>query len=714
MKNLPLVLSWLGRGGWLALSLTAAASDDFAEPVVQLDRLVVSTGTLTERLLEESPVRTEVLLSEAMHRRAPVDFSRAVELLNGVRIESNCQSCNTTEVQLLGLGGAYNQILFDGQPLLSVLGSVYGLEQIPAAFVDRIEVVKGGGSSLYGAGAVAGVINLVPRRPSAAGGMARAGVEVQRGQPLWQGETRVDGVTQDGRAAWSLVGQGIRGEPVDFNGDGYSEIVRRRSEVLGAQTWWTPRPGTTVSANYQFTGESRRGGNRFDHAPYLANVAEALDTRFHRGGVTWRQDLGADWQGQATYAFSRITRDSYYGGLGDVVTDPNDPAYDPAELDPAHLGSAAEEAYQLYGYTRNPLDYAEVRLRRTGLRHTQTGGVQVKRERVFDRNEDGAGRALATLADESFTNVGLYVQDEWMVGDGWEVVSGVRVDDTSVLRGVIWSPRLAVAWRPGGGWTWRASVSTGFRAPEVFSEDLHVETLGAEPVRVRSAPDLREERALTGQVSAGWRQPTDGLWAADVTLSGTRLHDTLVLGPVFADANGDLAQVRENGAGSQLWGGELNVGWYPSTRFRLTAGVAYQRSRYDEAQAVFDDTPEGGTTVIAVRDYLKTPRWSGVAQAVWQGTGAWEAFAALKVTGAMDMLNLTTGTLNRTPSFWVADVGVTRHFDWRGRHIDWQVGVRNLFDQRQRDLEVGVERDSDYVYGPRFARSFYTTVTWEF
>jgi outer membrane receptor for ferrienterochelin and colicins len=699
------VVAWAGTTAW---------ADGAEESVVHLDRLVVSTGTFTERLLDESPVRTEVLLSEDLHRRAPLDLSRAVELLNGVRIENNCQSCNTTEVQLLGLGGAYNQILFDGQPLLSVLGSVYGLEQIPAAFVDRIEVVKGGGSSLYGAGAVAGVINLVPLRPTAAGGMARLGVEVQRGQPLWNGETRVDGLTQDGRAAWSLVGQGIRGEPVDFDGDGYTEIVRRRSEVLGAQTWWAPRPNTAVSANYQFTRESRRGGNRFDHAPHLANVAETLDTRFHRGGVTWRQDLGADWQAQASYAFSRITRDSYYGGLGDVVTDPADPAYDPAELDIHQPDSAAAAAYSLYGFTRNPLDYAEVRVRRTGLRHALTAGVQGKRERVFDRNEDGAGRPLATLVDESFRSVGLYVQDEWVVRDGWEVVSGVRVDDTTVLRGVIWSPRLAVAWRPGGGWTWRASVSTGFRAPEVFSEDLHVETLGADPVRVRSAPDLREERALTAQLSAGWRQPTDGHWAADATFSGTRLRDTFVLGPVFTDAAGGLAQVRENGAGSRLWSGEVNVGWYPSARFRLTAGLAYQRSTYDEAEEILDDTPEGGSTVIAVRDYLKTPRWTGVAQAVWQGTGPWEAFAALRVTGAMDVLNLTTGTLNRTPTFWVTDLGLTRHFDWRGRHLDWQVGVRNLFDERQRDLETGVERDSDYVYGPRFARSFYTTVTWWF
>ena len=108
----------------------------------KLSTVVVSAATRTARSLEEVPVRTEVLPRAAIDLRAPTNFSQALELINGVRVESNCQNCNTSEVQLLGLGGNYNQILFDGMPLLSSLGSVYGLEQLPAAFVDRIEVVK--------------------------------------------------------------------------------------------------------------------------------------------------------------------------------------------------------------------------------------------------------------------------------------------------------------------------------------------------------------------------------------------------------------------------------------------------------------------------------------------------------------------------------------------------------------------------------------------
>lgn len=155
----------------IALTLPLPALAATPKPT-ELDRVQVkvSTATRSERLLSDVPIRTEVLRKEDIALRAATDFSRAAELINGLRVESNCQNCNTSEVQLLGLPGAYNQLLFDGIPLLSTLGSVYGLEQIPAGFVDRIEVVKGGGSALYGPGAVAGVINLIPPLPARSGG----------------------------------------------------------------------------------------------------------------------------------------------------------------------------------------------------------------------------------------------------------------------------------------------------------------------------------------------------------------------------------------------------------------------------------------------------------------------------------------------------------------------------------------------------------------
>lgn len=104
---------------------------------------IVVTGTRTERLQREAPVRTDVIGDTVLRLAAPRNLADALEYLPGARAESNCQNCNTTEIQLLGLPGVYNQILFDGLPLVSGAAAVYGVEQFPTVLIDRIEVVKG-------------------------------------------------------------------------------------------------------------------------------------------------------------------------------------------------------------------------------------------------------------------------------------------------------------------------------------------------------------------------------------------------------------------------------------------------------------------------------------------------------------------------------------------------------------------------------------------
>ncbi len=156
-------------------------------------------------------------------------------------MESNCQNCNTSEVQLLGLPGAYNQLLFDGIPLLSTLGSVYGLEQIPAGFVDRIEVVKGGGSALYGPGAVAGVINLIPPLPARSGGHVQAGVDVLEGTPQKNADLRLDLVARDADAGLSMIASATGTTASTTTVTATHEITARTSRSAGCRPGTRPR-----------------------------------------------------------------------------------------------------------------------------------------------------------------------------------------------------------------------------------------------------------------------------------------------------------------------------------------------------------------------------------------------------------------------------------------------------------------------------------------
>jgi outer membrane receptor for ferrienterochelin and colicins len=124
-----------GGGEW-----NATVAQSFAESVVV-------TGTRTVRMLDTVPVRTEIISKDTIAAIGARSLAEAMEFSTGVRVENNCQNCNFSQIRLLGLEGPYTQILVDGQPVISSLAQVYGIEQIPARLIERIEVVKGGGSA---------------------------------------------------------------------------------------------------------------------------------------------------------------------------------------------------------------------------------------------------------------------------------------------------------------------------------------------------------------------------------------------------------------------------------------------------------------------------------------------------------------------------------------------------------------------------------------
>ena len=175
------------------------------------------------------------------------------------------------------------------------------------------------------------------------------------------------------------------------------------------------------------------------------------------------------------------------------------------------------------------------------------------------------------------------------------------------------------------------------------------------------------------------------------------------MGDIRQDPAGELFRLRENAGGSTILGAELSAGYRFAERVRGTLGVAYLHARYADPQLVFDD----GQSRIIVRDYLKSPRLSAVAQLIADPIEQLTTYLALRHTGRMTVLNNRVGSVKRTPRFLIADLTVTRHVHVGAGEVDLSVGIKNLFDARQRDVERGAARDSDYVYGPRLPRTLF-------
>src|SRR5687767_15150949 len=196
---------------------------------------VVVTGTRTGRRLDDVPVRTELVNRAAIDRVAARTLADAVEFTTGVRVESNCQNCNFSQIRLLGLEGPYTQLLIDSQPVISSLAQVYGIEQLPARMIERIEVVKGGGSALYGPGSVGGVVNVISREPARSGGVVETRSELVQGIPNYSFNGAADWVDVAQRTYVTAFAQTDFIKPVDLTGDGFTEVTRRNLGTAGAR-----------------------------------------------------------------------------------------------------------------------------------------------------------------------------------------------------------------------------------------------------------------------------------------------------------------------------------------------------------------------------------------------------------------------------------------------------------------------------------------------
>jgi outer membrane receptor for ferrienterochelin and colicins len=215
---------------------------------------MVVTGTRTERLVTEAPVKTELVLAGDLEGFNVTSFRDALKLIPTARFENDCQNCGLNQIQLMGLSTDYTAILFDGAPLYSGLAKVYGADMFPAIFIDRIEVVKGGSSVLYGPEAMAGVVNLITAEPVATGFRTPVGYESILGDASdWEASVRGDYVDPDGRYSLTTYGFVQDREGLDLTTDGFTEIPEFENRVVGLQGWWHPLDSATLNANYQFT-----------------------------------------------------------------------------------------------------------------------------------------------------------------------------------------------------------------------------------------------------------------------------------------------------------------------------------------------------------------------------------------------------------------------------------------------------------------------------
>ena len=294
---------------------TTEVNFSLKEDVMQLEQVVV-TGNKGEVKRRNSSTLVNVLNAKTFDLVSACSLADGLNYQPGVRVENNCQNCGFTQVRINGLDGHYSQILMNSRAVFSALAGVYGLEQIPANMIERVEVMRGGGSALFGSSAIGGTINIITKDPIVNSAEVANTTTFMGMEGAIDNNTTVNAsLTTDNRKLGLMIyGQNRSRASYDDNGDGYTEIGEIKSKTIGARAFTRPSENTRLTLEYRATEEFRRGGDQLDKPAHEANITEQTDHQIHGGDINFNYWTDDHKHKLNVYTSLQDTsRDSYYG-----------------------------------------------------------------------------------------------------------------------------------------------------------------------------------------------------------------------------------------------------------------------------------------------------------------------------------------------------------------------------------------------------------------
>ncbi len=648
------------------------------EEAVMVDEVVVSASR-TEVSRRDAPVVVNILSPKLFEAVNSTDLAKTLNFQSGLRVENNCQNCGFPQVRINGLDGPYSQILINSRPIISALSGVYGLEQIPTNMIDRVEVVRGGGSALFGANAVGGTINIITKDPIDNSFQVSSTMS-NLGGKSWEQYmgANVSLVAKDNSYGIALYQSYRNRNPYDHDGDSFSELGKLNMNTFGLRGYYRPSQSNRLNIEYHTTNELRRGGNKFDLQPHQTDITEQTKHIINSGGISYDHFWDEYKHKLSTYASLQHTdRDSYYGAQRDTA------AYGKTNDLTWVAGAMYVGNYERFLFAPSVF----------------TGGLEYQQNSLHDIMV-GYQRDM----QQDVRIASAFIQNEWKM-QAFSLLAGGRIDRHNLIERPILSPRVNLLYKPQDRFQARLTYSTGFRAPQAYDEDLHVTAVGGEGVLIRLADGLREERSNSFSGSVDYTT-TFGHWQANVLVEGfyTGLNDVFILEDIGHDANGYAIKERRNGNGARVYGANLDAKVAHGKEAVLSLGFTAQRSRYN--------TPEEWSEGQFTTRMMRTPDYYGYFTFTSAPTKNFDFSLSGTYTGDMIVPHyagyIAEDRMETTPHFFDLNLKFNYTFILHD-HIKLQVntGVQNILNHFQPDLDQGEFRDSGYFYGPTQPRTLF-------
>jgi len=703
---------------------------DLEDDVLNLEQVVV-TGTRTEHFIKDVPVRTEVITAKGIQNKNAGNIYQALEGTPGIRVENQCQSCNFTMIRMQGLGAEHTQVLINGQPMYSGLAGVYGLQQISTIDIDKIEVVKGAGSALYGSGAIAGAINIITKEPSY---IPLTTVDVQLGSfNTNKYDVNSSIRNEKGNIGLSVFAQRYTEGAIDqtgaginrtevMNKDGISDRVMTNLTNAGFGLYIDDAilEGDQLVIRGKSIFEKREGGVMTDDyfRNPLTDGTENVTTDRYEASLSYSKKFRNT--SQINYSLTYVdhnrnaTNDSY---LADYMDTHEDNVPDLRDMRP-YLANENSFTSTLSFHSKMGKHNINAGVQ-AFVDDLQESGMYI----VVDQQSDFYGESYRSLADKYAREVGFFVQDEWNATKKLTLVPGLRFDwhksgesytsnkqvfanenfpetefnETSV------NPRIAVKYTLTDNITLRATTGTGFRAPFGFSEDLH---LCSGSPRVWKSSELEPETSISYNLSADYYAER---FRVSTNLFRTDLNNKIG----FTDADQQVAVL-----GYDYQWKNIDDAFVQGIEFSFVANITndldmgidltwnkgqYNNAREDWVGTDYEEVSRKISRFPETTGYVKleyTPKnWSVILTGNYQGNMYIDYYNTEIETGKADL-----SKIKQTNPFMLFNARMARNL----KNFKIYGGVNNIFNYIQDERYLD---DAAFMYAPVYGTMFYAGIS---
>lgn len=534
MFRLFSLVLFLCSNGLYAQSDSRAANDSLVNQ--NLDEVVVSGNMRTMRKME-SPVNVEVYNHHFLKKNPAPSIFEALQQINGVRPQLNCSICNTGDIHINGLEGPYTMVTIDGMPIVSGLSSVYGLFGIPDQMIERVELVKGPASGLYGSEAVGGLINIITKSAKNASVFSADVMSTS-----WKEYQADIAASINHKKLHSLLGVHLfhYDQPVDQNNDGFTDLTLQKRISIFNKWKWDRRDNRIAEMGIRLYHEDRWGGQlqwnkRFRGSDRI--YGESILTK----RLEWigKYQLPVKENITLSWSYTRHHQDSYYG-ITPFMAD-------------------------------QQIAFGQMIWMKEKGRHYVLAGAALRYTFHDDNTTATQDIIRGTNKPDKIILPGVFIQDEWTFAPKHTLLSGLRVDHHTI-HGQILTPRIAWKWSPEADMVFRINSGTGFRVVNIFTED-HAALTGARDVEINE--NILPERSWNVNVNAQkrWHIKKNSQFNLDASVWYTRFSNRIL--PDYDTDPNKIIYANLNGYAVSS-GISITADWNIENRFKGMIGSTFQ------------------------------------------------------------------------------------------------------------------------------------------